>query len=147
MSVKRSVLVVVTGLIVMGSSFFIASKATSSHYEPGVLLHDFAALGVVGSVEDLSKGRCRAEIAVYNWINLSPTFPRLEIPQQGDWYDVIGTGSVCDALTVAMAATSSHISFRIGRDALASDWYFSEPPGPALGCGGLEIDWTPPPRS
>lgn len=104
---------------------------------------DFRAFGYVESVEEL-RGGCRVQIAVYEWVNLSPGFELAEIPQQDDRYRLTGATEHCQALTVAMAATGQHIGFEAGR--VGARWYLSDRPFAAFGCGGLEIDWTPAPR-
>ena len=144
MSYRKIVLAsVLSGLALVGFSVF--SRAVPDI--PTTLHHDFSATGVVDEVTTLPQGHCRAAIAVYNWLSLSATFPPLETPQQGEWYEVVGAGEACTALSVAAAATDAHVHFRIGRGDGGETWYFSERPGPAQGCGGLELDWVPPPRS
>lgn len=103
----------------------------------------FSGTGLVEAIETPKKGRCIVQVALYDWINLSQGFALSEIPQQNQRYYLRGEGETCQALTVAMASTNNHIGFEAG---LSTDsWYFTETPMPALGCGGLEIDWTPPP--
>ena len=145
MNCRRTVLTLLTGITLAGVGFFVFSRDPIPDV-PVTFHYDFSATGVVSEVSTLAQGHCKVDIAVYNWLSLSPTFPPLEVPQQGEWYEVVGAGEMCAALSVAVAATDSHIYFRIGQGD-DKTWYFSEPPGPALGCGGLKLDWVPPPRS
>lgn len=101
---------------------------------------DFRAFGYVEAVRD-TRGGCEVDLAIFEWVNLSPGFDIAEIPRQNDRYTLIGERDSCQALTVAMAATGQHISFGAGRS--RGRWYFLDRPSAAYGCGGLEIDWTP----
>ena len=103
----------------------------------------FVGTGLVEAIETPKKGRCVVQIALYDWINISRGFELSEIPQQNERYYLHGEGETCQALTVAMASTNNHIGFEAGLG--GNTWYFAETPAPAVGCGGLEIDWTPPP--
>lgn len=103
----------------------------------------FAGTGLVENVDASKNGSCVVQVALYDWLNLSQGFDLAEIPQQNERYYLHGEGATCQALTIAMASTNNHIGFEAG---LGGDtWYFADTPAPALGCGGLEIDWTPPP--
>ena len=104
---------------------------------------DFLATGKVEAVEPVRGpfGGCEVRVAVYDWINLSPGFPLAEIPQTNDRFRLRGDPQTCDALAVSMATTNDHISFTAGK--ARGRWYFAAAPNPAVGCGGLEIGWTP----
>jgi hypothetical protein len=104
---------------------------------------DFRAFGYVEGVEEV-RGGCRIEVAVYEWVNLSPGFDLADIPRQNDRYRLTGDRDSCQALTVAMAATGQHIGFEAGR--ARGRWFLSDRPFAAYGCGGLEIDWAPEPQ-
>lgn len=113
------------------------------HSTPESFDLSFAGTGLVEAIESPRKGKCIVQVALYDWITISQGFELSEIPQQNERYYLRGEGETCQALTVAMASTNNHIGFEAG---LAGDsWYFAETPAPAVGCGGLEIDWTPPP--
>ena len=145
-SYSLTVFALLIGAALTGVGIFAFSK-NSVPSVPATLHHDFSATGVVGEVNSLPQGHCKVDIAVYNWLSLSSTFPPLETPQQGEWYEVVGAGEMCAALSVAMAGADGHVYFRIGQSEEDETWYFGERPAPALGCGGLKLDWTPPPRS
>ena len=104
---------------------------------------DFRAFGYVEGIHDTNSG-CEVEVAIYEWVNLSPGFDIGEIPRQNDRYSLLGDRDSCQALTVAMASTGQHIGFEAGR--ARGRWYLSDRPSAAYGCGGLEIDWTPHPE-
>lgn len=110
---------------------------------PASFERQFTATGLVEAVSPGKKGTCNVRVAVYDWISISQGFAIGEVPQESDRYDVMGNGEACQSLTMSMASSSDHISFTIGQ--AAQSWYFTVPPTPALGCGGLEIDWTPTP--
>ncbi len=104
----------------------------------------FSATGLVEKV-DYDKETCVVKVAIYDWINLSQGFELSEIPSRSERYFLRGRGEACQALTVAMAATSQHIGFQVGR--AKQDWYFVTNPTSAVGCGGMKIDWLPDPES
>jgi hypothetical protein len=104
----------------------------------------FSATGLVEQV-DFKKETCTVKVAVYDWINLSQGFELAEIPSRSDRYYLHGQGEACQALTVAMAATSQHIGFQVGRS--KDKWYFVANPTSAVGCGGMKIEWKPDPES
>jgi hypothetical protein len=104
----------------------------------------FSATGLVERV-DHKKDTCVVKVAIYDWVNLSQGFELSEIPSRSDRYYLRGQGEACQALTVAMAATSQHIGFQVGRS--GKDWYFVANPTSAVGCGGMKINWTPDPES
>jgi hypothetical protein len=104
----------------------------------------FSATGLVEKV-DYQKNDCIVKVAIYDWVNLSQGFELSEIPSRSDRYYLHGQGEACQALTVAMAATSQHIGFQVGRS--GKDWYFVANPTSAVGCGGMKMDWMPDPES
>ena len=103
----------------------------------------FSATGLVEDISFERGGRCTVQIAVYDWLTLSQGFPLEAIPQQDDRYRLRAEGATCQAVEVAMATTDNHIGFETGR--AGNSWYFTQLPVAALGCGGLELDWTPAP--
>jgi hypothetical protein len=103
----------------------------------------FSATGLVENIE-FKKASCLVKVAVYDWVNLSQGFELSEIPERSDRYYLRGQGESCQALTVAMAATSQHISFQAGRS--GKEWYFTENPSAAVGCGGMKMEWVPDPE-
>ena len=128
-----------TTCLLMGSG--VALVFATKSYRTDVL--SFSATGLVEDIDSRAGGRCTVQIALYDWVNLSPGFPIGEIPAESDRYMLHGTGEVCQAVSVAMASTSGHIGFRATR--ASRKWHFVDRPTPALGCGGLTIDWTPRP--
>ncbi len=111
---------------------------------PTAFERQFSATGLVENVV-YKKDTCTVKVAVYDWINLSEGFELAEIPQRSDRYSLQGQGEACQALTVAMAATSQHIGFQAGRS--GENWYLAASPIAATACGGMKIEWLPDPES
>lgn len=110
---------------------------------PTDFAYDVVASGAVESVRPLAgpRGGCEVRIAVWDWINISRGFPRGEIPRTDDRFRLRGDARSCDALTLAMASTDDHVSFRAGK--ARGRWYLAQPPTAAVGCGGLASGWSP----
>jgi len=131
-------------LVSLGVAFAAYTWTSNSDVKtPQTFDLSFAGTGLVEAIETPKKGACVVQVALYDWITISQGFELSEIPQQNERYYLRGEGETCRALTVAMASTNNHIGFEAGLG--GNDWYFTETPAPALGCGGLEIDWKPPP--
>jgi hypothetical protein len=139
MAKVSSVLTVAT---LLTAGFFVW-KARATPAFPTSFELEFAATGLVEDVT-YKADTCTVKVAVYDWINLSPGFEIAEIPSRSDRYYLRGQGEVCQALTVAMAATEQHIGFQVGR--AEKDWYFLANPIAAENCGGMKIEWTPDPE-
>ena len=64
----------------------------------------------------------------------------------GDRYTLEARGETCQAVTVAEAGAGNHLEFSAGSpNRRGGAWYFTEQPGPALGCLAPD-DWLPPPE-
>lgn len=137
LSIGFGVLLALGGVLALGWLSGGAQAAVPETFEL-----DFSGSGLV---EDrvFSESGCEVTVALYSWLSLSPGFELSEIPQRNDRYVLRGQPEACNALAVATTSTEGHISFEAGR--AEGKWYFAAAPQPGVGCGGLEIDWTPEP--
>ncbi len=145
MSVRNIVLIVVAVVLLAGVGATVGIGLFQN--SPGVpesFEIDFRGFGYVEKIAEQRDG-CRVQLAIYEWINLSPGFEIHEIPRQNDRFTLTGNVDSCQALTVAMAATGQHISFSAGRS--GARWFFTGRPEAAYGCGGLGVEWVPEPQS
>jgi hypothetical protein len=125
-------------LLLLGTAGFFIWKARDT------TSLGFSANGVVEEA-DFKNNKCSIKVAIYEWINLEGDFNIADIPQRSDRYTIHGSGEACQALPVAMSATNQHISFEIGY--INRKWQLVKNPTAALGCGGLNMNWTPDPES
>lgn len=110
---------------------------------PEQFAYGFSGTGVVETLEHKGS-RCLAKIALYDWLNLSSSFPQEKLPGRNSRFYVTGNQEACNAISVASASTGKHLAFDIGLT--KNKWYFSSAPMAGSGCGGLELDWQPEPE-
>jgi hypothetical protein len=133
---------VLAGIISLAALACLFAFAQADQWEGAQATLAFSATGLAEEFQ-YKDGKCKTQIAIYDWLSISEGFPLADMPSRNMRYRFAAEGYTCVALELAIAMGQGHIGFEAIR--LEGKWQFANTPVAAASCGGLRMDWTPEP--